>query len=70
MLRLRSGNEAIAAAWDRAQYMEMFPGWCPSLATAPLGRMRFRNWRFLKGSEGIAVVPNLADFLGARLLFK
>lgn len=50
--------------------MEMFPGWCPSLATAPLGRTRFRIKRFLKGSEGIAVVPNLADFLGARLLFE
>lgn len=55
---------------ERAQYMEMFPGWCPSLATAPLGRMRFRTKQFLKGNEGIAVVPNLADFLGARLLFK
>lgn len=30
-----------AYAWERDQYKDVFPGWCPSLPTAPCGKIRF-----------------------------
>lgn len=65
MLSLRSGDEAMQLPGRELSIWRCFQFGVPALLQNEIHKQAV-----LKGNEGIALAPNLADFLGVRLLFK